>query len=330
MTGDRIGENSSGRCSGRVESTSVEHAQIPPHGPVSAPESLTPSLVITGRLRPAGPPERHQKQPTRRTSRTQIQDLKESLSPRDRAILAALQTHRFLATSHIQDFFFHAHATTGAASRICRRVLARLAEARIIDHLERRVGGVRAGSASYVWRVGVVGDQLLRIEAGEGSRTRFKEPSDRWLAHCLAIADTHLQLRTAARQHEIELVTFDTEPVCWRPHLGSSGSRLTLKPDAYAVTASGEFEDHWYLEIDLGTESLPTLLRKCGQYEVFRRTGRDQHDRGITPIVVWLVSTTARASKLTAAIRGARSLDTDLFRITTRDGLLDVIRGGAA
>jgi hypothetical protein len=252
------------------------------------------------------------------------------LSDRDHAILASLQSHRFLTTTQIQTFHFFEHTTNGSASRICRRVLTRLDAGRLIEHLERRVGGVRAGSASYVWRVGLIGDQVLRQASGDGIRARRKEPSAHHLEHCLAIADAHLDLRQAAQKTRLELLNVETEPTCWRDYLGAGGQREVLKPDLYAVTASGDFEDHWFIEVDRATESLPTLLKKCGQYERYRRTGREQHGGGVFPVVVWSMPGERRAGKLRAALKASRTLPNDLFRICTAAGFTDLICGGAA
>jgi len=71
-----------------------------------------------------------------------------------------------------------------------------------------------------------------------------------------------------------------------------------LKPDLYAVTASGDYEDHWFCEIDRATESMPTLLKKCVQYEAYRRTGAEQDRLGVFPLVVWVVPDDAQADKL--------------------------------
>jgi hypothetical protein len=200
----------------------------------------------------------------------------------------------------------------------------------VIEHLERRVGGVRAGSASYVWRVGLIGDQLLRLASGDGVRARRKEPSAHYLDHCLAVADCHLALVAASREARIELLQVQTEPTCWRDYLASGGTQRTLKPDLYALTASGEFEDHWFLEIDRATESLPTIVGKCVQYEAYRRTGREDHDHGVFPLVVWVVPDQVRASKLQAALRAARGLDRDLYRVTTVNDLATLVTGGAS
>jgi hypothetical protein len=251
------------------------------------------------------------------------------LSDRERAVLQSLATWRYLSTNQLQRLHFADHATVGAASRICRRVLQRLGELRVIEHLERRIGGIRAGSASFVWRVGPVGDRLLRAANGAGARARRKEPSWRFLDHCLAVTDCYLALVEAGRRGRLELLTYQAETACWRPYLGPHGALETLKPDLYAVTASGDFEDSWFIEVDRGTESLPTLLGKCRQYARYRQTGREQAARGVFPAVLWVVPDEARARALVRGIRRAHGTDQNVFRVTTAASFATAIVGDA-
>jgi hypothetical protein len=202
-----------------------------------------------------------------------------------------------------------------------------LPQLQVIEHLERRVGGVRAGSASYVWRVGPIGDQLLRLQAPHRSRARRKEPSLRHLEHCLTIADVHLALTALARAKRVELLSVATEPACWRRYLAASGSVDTLKPDLFAVTASGDYEDHWFIEIDRGTESLPTLIKKCAQYEDYHRTGSAQADGGVFPLVIWVVPSETHADSLAEAIIASRNLDNSLYRVCTAARFPDIVTG---
>jgi hypothetical protein len=292
-------------------------------GLISAPESLSLSGAV--------PVHRSERMSgTRRTGRRQLQDVLPELGQREWAILDSLQAHPFLTTTHLQTLHFFDHATPETATRIARRVLRRLSEQRVIEALDRRVGGIRAGSASFVWRIGPVGDRLLQQAAGEGIRRRRKEPSSYYLAHRLAIADAHLALITAARQGRFELASVETEPRCWRSYLGPHGGQDTLKPDLFVATAVGEYEDRWFIEVDRGTESIPTLIRKCAQYETYRRTGSEQQREGIFPLVVWQLPNQARIEKLRAALRASRRLDPSLYRLTTPDQLVAVIEGGAA
>jgi hypothetical protein len=266
----------------------------------------------------------------RRVTHRRLERIHADLSEREQAILVDLDRFRFLTSGQIQILHFHDHATEESAARIRRRVLARLAKYRVVEYLERRVGGIRAGSASYVWRVGVVGDRLLRMQRGEGSSFRRKEPSARHLDHCLAIASCCIELIQVARLGKLDLVATETEPTSWRRFLGTGGTPEILKPDLYVVTANGEFEDHWFIEVDRGTESLPTVLRKCGQFERYRRSGQEQATVGVFPRVVWVVLDQTRQARLIAGISQARTLDADLFRITTSDRLAELVARGSA
>src|SRR4051812_5698181 len=339
-------ENQSGRWSARVASKAAVPTDPPASGQQSAPESLTAAVrpVTPERSRPHGP-SRTGRGPGKRGQRERAERLQAHLSARDLAVLFSLDAHRFLTTQQLARFHFAEHTTPAATGRICRRglppafglrpvqdpgrrVLQRLFDFGLIEHLERRVGGVRAGSASYVWRVGPIGDQLLRsLAAGEDRpRGRRKEPSLRWLEHCLMSAEVHLGLLDLARARQLEVLSVVTEPRCWRRYTPISGSPETLKPDLLAVTAQADYEDHWFIEVDRATESLPTLLGKCAQYEDYRRSGQAGD---VVPLVLWVVPDEAHAAKLTAAIGASRTLDPALYRVCTLKGLPGVISGGA-
>ena len=296
MTGRSSSPPYTGRRSGRVE---IADARLADHTQVSAiyaPESLASDVVTLPATAAAvsegaGGGAFRQRSQRARTGSQQLQAISDNLSDRDWRILHSLTAHPFLTTLHIQRLHFADHASISSGSRVCRRVLSRLAAIRAIQHLERRIGGVRAGSASFVWRLGPVGERLLQRALGgaDGPRLRRKEPSLHHLDHCLAVAETHIRLLEAGRSHAPELLRLQTEPICWRPYATLGGGQAVLKPDLYAVTASGDFEDSWFIEVDRGTESLPTLLRKCGQYEDYRRSGVEQRDRQVFPLVLWLL-----------------------------------------
>jgi hypothetical protein len=265
-----------------------------------------------------------------RLGRRGLARVQESLSERDRAVLAQVAAYHFLTTRQVEALCFEGHATPLAAARACRRALARLHDLRVVGRLERRIGGVRAGSASFVWTVGPVGDRLLREGRGDPRRRRWHEPSARFLDHCLTVADTHLRLREAAGADGLELVSVDLEPACWRSYLGAAGASDVLRPDLYVVTARGRYEDCWFIEVDRGSESLPRLLAKCAEYVAYRRSGYEQRASGTFPIVVWLLPDANRAYRLSEAIATARQLDPALFRCMTVERFVESLTGGAA
>jgi hypothetical protein len=258
--------------------------------------------------------------------------VRESLSARDWDVLRVVARHRYLTTRQIEAWHFHDHATPLTGARVCRRVLRRLAELRVLDPLERRIGGVRAGSASFVWQAGPTGDRLLHEQAGR-PRRRQREPGRLFLRHCLAVADAHLALVQARRSGGLELVTVQTEPECWRPFTGLGGARLVLQPDLYVVTGDPvdpAFVNCWFVEVDRGTENPARLLAKCGRYEAYRRTGMEQADGDSFPLVVWVMADDGQAERLGEAIRRDSGLDDRLYRVTTAALFTGLVRGGAA
>ena len=86
----------------------------------------------------------------------------------------------------------------------------------------------------------------------------------------------------------LDLVEFDPEPLCWRSQPDVGGGRLHLRPDAYVVVDRGQRRQYWFVEVDLSTESRPTLRRKMAQYLVWAETGFEQQRLGgVFPRVLW-------------------------------------------
>ncbi|MFL6164300.1 MAG: replication-relaxation family protein [Jatrophihabitantaceae bacterium] len=258
-----------------------------------------------------------------------LDELVRRLSARDWAVLDLVGSHRFLTTHQLHAFAFaHLHTTRESAARICRRVLLRLEGWGLLQRPIRRIGGLQAGSASSIWMLTTTGVRLRNLRAGLGAVGRIREPGEGFIRHYLAIADTHLALLEAARAKRLELLQVEIEPAAWRNYSDPTGSPAVLKPDLYAVTAAGEFEDHWFIEVDRATESIPTLIKQCRQYEAYRRIGAEQADSGLFPLVLWVVPDEPRAAKLRQALGSARELDPQLFRVTTPDQIIAALTGG--
>jgi hypothetical protein len=241
-------------------------------------------------------------------------------SARDLAILETVAAHRLVRTRHVYELHFWNHASYASGIRACTGVLARLESHRLIRRLSRPVGGVGGGSSSTVWALDVAGDRLLRHHQGSerGRRHNF-EPSTYFLAHTLAIADIRVQLEQAARAGAFELLGVACEPNNWRSFPGELGKATSLKPDLALVTAAGDFEDHWFLEVDLGTELTETLIKKSVLYERYRASGREQAVHRVFPRVIWIMNDVARADRLRHLIAAHPELDARLFTVATFD-----------
>lgn len=265
--------------------------------------------------------------PRPRVGHRMLTQLDESLSPRDRDVLRLVAEHRFLTTHQVQAFRFEDHQSDASASRVARRVLARLDRDGLLEALDRRVGGFRAGSAATIWRLTPAGNRLVY---GDDKRRRPGRPTERFLRHCLAIADVHVLLNQHRRIEAIEDIDVQVEPASWRTYQGPGGERRWLQPDLYAEITTADFLDRHFIEVDLGTESLPTLLKKCQQYEDYRRAGVEQSRSGSFPLVVWLFVDERRARTLETAVRRSSKLTAAMYRYATPNTLTDVLAGGVA
>jgi hypothetical protein len=256
-----------------------------------------------------------------RLSQQGLDQLRANLSERDLAVVSSLAQHRFLTARQIEALHFAGHATELTGARVCRRTLSRLTEQRLLARLTRRsVGGLHAGSASFIYTLGPIGNRLL------GGRRRVHEPSHAFLDHVLAVADVHVGLVQAVRTGGVELVELVTEPDCWRRSLHVGGGLDVLRPDLYLVTAEGEYEHCWFVEVDRGTASLPAIVRKCHDYLAYRQTGQEQKRTGTFPLVLWITPDAERQARVEQVIR--RNLPTELFRVTDNRGFIASMTGG--
>ena len=213
--------------------------------------------------------------------RVGLDDLRADLSGRDVAIVGQVADLRLMTGRQIEAVHFTPddHETAAAAARACRRSLERLTRHRLLIRLERRIGGVRAGSGSFIYALGPVGHRVLRREQ---PRPRYREPSALFVDHTLAVGQLVIDLSVAARDTHLELLGCQAEPRCWRPFTSTSGLTV-LRPDLFVSVGVGDFEHRWFCEIDRGTEHLPALIRKCRQYESYYATGTEQAAYGVFP-----------------------------------------------
>jgi hypothetical protein len=282
-----------------------------------------------------------------RTGRRVLDELRSDLSARDLAVTSSVANFRYLTAAHIEALYFHGHASKTTAGRKARATLDRLTSHRILQRLERRVGGIRAGSASYVYYLGPVGHRLL---AEAGARPRYKEPSLYFLKHTLAIADLAVQLTVSGRERQYEPAAHSdddqrddeedrvvatrvrsvvTEPDCWRPFTsGIFGAKEVLKPDLSVVTFDHEYDYHWFVELDLGTESGTAIRKKAAVYVAYLKTGVEQAEHGIVPRVLWVAPTAKRAEFLAASLEGVRGAPNGLFQTVEISHALEHMKGG--
>lgn len=247
--------------------------------------------------------------------------LRSLLTQRELEILRSVDRFRYLTALQIEALHFRGHATIETAARIRRRVLERLTAAKLLVKLDRQIGGVRAGSSSFVYQVAPLGYRVVHDHATMSGRV--SEPSTTFLDHTLAVAQTAIDLTLAAQRmsdRSVDVLSIETEPSCWRSFQKGLGGRETLKPDLFVALGLGEFEDRWFLEIDLGTESSTAVTKKCRTYLDYQRTGREQASHDVFPKVMWIVRGERRQRLLATAVSKNRDLKAaEIFTIVTSD-----------
>lgn len=267
-------------------------------------------------------------QAPRRISKRQLLEIDSHLGERDRQLLAAVQQHHYLMTRQIQRFLFTDAANPSAGLRAASRNLKKLNELGLISSLSRRIGGVRAGSGSFIWHLTHAGERLLRLHDNRAFPVRRHcEPSPYFLAHTLAVAEIAIKFTEICREHEPQITALQLEPECWRAY-SSAGVSLSLKPDLYAATTTEEYEDHYFIEVDLDTESPAKIIEKCQKYHAYYRSGLEQEESEMFPLTVWIVPSDSRKEKLIRHMKEAFDKQAKLFAVITCDELEHLILEG--
>jgi hypothetical protein len=245
-----------------------------------------------------------------------VAQLREQLSERDMAIIRQVAELRLMSARQVQAVHFPAveHGSQSAATRARQRVLARLIRERLLIRLERRIGGVRAGSVGFVLALGPLGQRVLALD---GPRRRSYEPGLRFFDHTLAVSQLVVDVTVASHRGLLDLLDAQAEPRCWREFSGVGGGRRLVHPDAFLTLGGGDYLLHWFIEVDRSSESLPVVVRKCRLYADYYQSGTEQAARGgVFPRVCWIVPDEARAERVRAAIARDRTLPKRLFVVT--------------
>jgi hypothetical protein len=262
---------------------------------------------------------------------TDLDSLTRRLSDRDRSILTTVAELKLMRADQIERQFFHGQTSAGSGARHCRRTLAGLRELSVLARLERRIGGVRAGSSGHLYTLAPAGRRLLAQWNGDErpSSRGVHEPGLRFVEHTLEISELHTRLHEAHRHGTIELLAFEPEPASWRSYTLATGAAGTLKPDAFVRLGAGEWEERCFIEVDLATEGRGALARKTRAYADYYKTGREQATDGVFPRVVWL-TTTGKRTRLIQAVADAHAPIAGLFAVGLLDDAVQTLSGGAA
>lgn len=246
-----------------------------------------------------------------------MKDLRGQLTDHDYAVIKRVSDLRYVSGSQLTRSHFADSSDVVVNARASRRALLRLVRLDVLERLTRRVGGARAGSAGFIYRLALAG-QRLAVERGwqpEGRRRRPEIPGTLFVDHALQVAELHTLLTEADCSQRVELLELDGEPACWRSYGGTHGQQCTLKPDSYVRLGAGVYEDSYFIEVDMGTEGSRALERQLKLYLDYETNGAEQAARGVFPKCLWLVPDGERADAIERCIERLPHAGQELFAV---------------
>jgi len=217
------------------------------------------------------------------------------LTERDMILFDALLKFGFMTRDQIQSYFDWA-----CVSDINRR-LRKLYDAEYVD---RRFLPRTFGSTPAVYSLGSEGASVLVREQGceeqelNRRRHRSRKLSDNRLPHELLITEFACLLRAAtARYPSCGLIDWRYDDlVAEKCNAVESVADRQLKPDAFGSYHIGRSMYNFFLEADLGTESLPRIQKKVELYRAFKSSGHFQANFGKNAFRLLIVTNSRKRS----------------------------------
>lgn len=218
--------------------------------------------------------DRRQSRHERRSGPGQIM-----IQERDVRILRLLAEYRLLTTSQLHGMCF------GARSKALRR-LRQMYDAGLIDRIHRPV--IR-GSSEIVYILTKKGHGLFQQSGGYADADRFsefkpvaKETSLFFLDHELALIAFRLALDKECRDAQTEILFWKSDHELRVSRDGKrrilrvqtfDGDILPLLPDAFCGIRTMKGKSYYFVEMDMGSESLKRVERKFKAYTAFLVSG---------------------------------------------------------
>lgn len=255
-----------------------------------------------------------------------LRELASQLSDHDEAVIARVSALRFVSGDQLDRMHFDGSA------RATRRALSRLVQLDCLARLPRRIGGGSNGSKSFVYLLAPAG-QRLAMERGWLPRRRTRRPhipGTLFVNHALQVAELHTLLIEADRACRIELIELVSDFASQRSYGGAVGHSRILKPDSYVRLGTGEYEDSYFVEVDMGTEGSRALDGKLRQYVEYEATGQEQAERGVFPLTVWLTPDARRAADIGTCIERLPRSAHKLFMVAQFNEAVSLLTGSGA
>jgi hypothetical protein len=251
-----------------------------------------------------------------RLTPARLRQLAAELPDRYTTPLLHLARARLLSGYQLDRLLTDPELSSETAGRVRRRIMTRLTSLGLTATLERRIGGIRAGSAGHIHVLTPAGHTLAAILASQpppGRIRHYRAPGPMFVNHALDIAEIYVQLTEHSRGGGFRVAAFVTEPGSWWREVG-----VSLRPDAYTVLAATAYRDCWWLEIDRDTESIPRLQAQFRDYLDHAEAGGTGPDRAL-PRVLFTAPTQHRCRAIGDLITGLPPPAPEWFAVCTHN-----------
>lgn len=259
-------------------------------------------------------------------TRQRVLQVEQALTARERAIVESVALLGLMTGEQLRQLYFTNQSTLKSSKRSSQQSLRSLAQSEVLARLERRVGGVRSGSAGYVYALGRAGHQIVRRWKNETNRRsrRTHEPGEAFVEHRVACAQIFVELHLDQKRGGLRLEQYQGEPDCWRQRIGPFGKPLVLRPDGFARLAADDRLLHWFIEMDLATESQTVIAKKGRAYLDHYASGAEPD---VMPRVIWVAPTRERAKRIRSTLHALGGPATELHIVNIRERAIQTMKG---
>lgn len=224
------------------------------------------------------------------------------ITDRDTELFEALHNYGVMTRTNIQDCF-----VWDCVSDVNRR-LRKLFDA---GYLNRQYLPRKFGPTPVVYSLG---SEAVRVLEGRPKISkhglmrrfhRFRNLSDSLLPHELLITDFAALLKSSLRRYPGCQISDwkNDDDILEKCNMVSDGGDLLLKPDAYGSYHLHKVLYNFFLEADLGTESMSRIQKKVELYRSFKASGLYMSRFGRQAFRLFIVTTsTPRAKNISQVI----------------------------
>ena len=237
------------------------------------------------------------------------------LTERDKAIILSVYENRFLRRDQIQRLYF-----ADTSVQACNARLKRLYEHRFIDRVIRPIA-VGSNQIAYALHRGGAGIAAAAHGVDRQSinwKRDHKRVEFLFMEHTLEVAEFRVNLGLALQEaSSIDWLFYSRESKHLQARVPDPAGKkkyLVVAPDAFFGLKTSEGNSFFFLEVDMGTETLKRFTEKITAYKQYWKTGKYHQDYEFNHFrVLTIAESKQRLSNLIEATRQAGGKQMFLF-----------------